>query len=90
MKMTVRAVAAALGLALAPSATAQVALDLKLGYAVPMGNIQVKSPVNPTQALSSMLSGQIPVEVAARYRFTPNISLGVYFQIGRASCRERV
>jgi hypothetical protein len=84
MKMTVRAVAAGLGLTLAPSAMAQVALDLKLGYGVPVGNVQTASPVNPTQALSSMWSGQIPVGLGARYRFTPNISLGVYVQYGVA------
>jgi len=91
MKRMVRAVAAALGLTLAPSATAQVALDLKLGYGLPTGNVQIASPVNPTQALSSMWSGEIPLEVAARYRFTPSISLGVYFQydpafVASASC----
>ena len=35
MTKTVRAVATVLGLALAPSAMAQVALDLKVGYGLP-------------------------------------------------------
>ncbi len=84
MKMTVRAVAAALGLALAPSAMAQVALDLKLGYGIPMGTVWAASPWNPSWPMSRAWTGSIPIEVGARYRITPAISLGAYFGWGPA------
>jgi hypothetical protein len=84
MTMTVRAVAAALGLALAPSAMAQVALDLKLGYGIPMGTVWAASPWNPSWSMSRAWTGSIPIEVGARYRVTPAISLGAYFGWGPA------
>jgi hypothetical protein len=84
MKMAVRAVAAALGLALASSAMAQVALDLKLGYGVPMGTVWAASPWNPAWSMSNAWTGSVPIEVGARYRITPAISLGAYFGWGPA------
>jgi hypothetical protein len=80
MKKFLSAVSIAAALAFAPAATAQVALDFKVGYALPIGNIEVASPVNETLAMSDWWSGAVPIEVAGRYRFTPNISAGVYFQ----------
>jgi len=80
----VRAVAAALGLSLAPSATAQVALDLKLGYGLPTGNVWTVSPVSATWPMSKSWTGSIPVEFGARYRISPAISAGVYFGWGPA------
>ena len=84
MTKTVRAVAAALGLAIAPSGTAQVALDLKVGYGLPTGNVWTASPVNPTWPMSKSWTGSIPFELGARYRIAPAISLGAYFGWGPA------
>ncbi len=84
MKTIVRAVAVAMALASAPDAMAQVALDLKVGYALPVGDVWVASPWNPAWSMTSVWTGAVPVEVAARYRFTPNISVGPYFQWGPA------
>jgi hypothetical protein len=74
MSKIVRAVAVAAALAFAGTAQAQFALDLKLGYAVPTGGVATG------QAMNDTWSGSIPLGVDARYRFTPNISAGVYFQ----------
>ena len=71
---------------LAPSARAQVAIDLKVGYALPMGNIATATTVTTDRhgPLSNVVSGAVPLEVAGRYRFTPKFSAGVYFQYGPA------
>jgi hypothetical protein len=72
-------IAAVLGFAL--PAEAQVAVDVQVGYAVPVGNIQHAGPVvSGDWPMSSWWSGAIPIGVAGRYRFTPNLSAGVYFQ----------
>lgn len=74
-------------LALAPSAMAQVSLDLNLGYAIPTGKVTRLTP------MTEVWSGAIPIGVAARFRFTSNLSAGIYFQYGPAfvashSCGE--
>jgi hypothetical protein len=81
MKKCLSVVMVAAALAFAPAADAQVALDFKVGYAIPFGNIQLQSPVVSSDwPMSDYWSGAVPIEVAGRYRFTPNISAGVYFQ----------
>jgi hypothetical protein len=76
---TVVGVVAALVLAF--PAEAQVSLDLKVGYAIPTGNAAASGGVDVYHgAMNHMWSGAVPVEVAGRYRFSPNLSAGVYFQ----------
>ena len=82
MKKTCSALVVAAALAFAPSAHAQFALDLKVAYAIPMGDAFISEGVN--QALSDNLSGAMPLGIDARYRFTPNLSAGVYFQYSPA------
>ena len=84
MKRTVGAVAVLAAVALAPPATAQVGLDVKAGYSLPMGNVWGTSPWNPAIAMTDVWTGAVPLELAARYRFNPNVSAGVYFQYGPA------
>lgn len=84
MTKMLRAAAVAMGMAFAPTTMAQVALDLKVAYALPIGDVWVASPWNPAWTMTSVWTGAVPVEVAARYRFTPNISVGPYFQWGPA------
>jgi len=71
---------------LTPSARAEVAIDLKVGYARPTGNIASESTASSywKGALSKFVSGAIPLEVAGRYRFTPKFSAGIYFQYAPA------
>jgi hypothetical protein len=81
MKKVLSSVVIAAALAFAPSAEAKVALDFKVGYAIPIGNVQLQSPVvSKDWPMSDWWSGAIPFEVGARYRFTPNVSAGFYFQ----------
>ncbi|MEI7703182.1 MAG: hypothetical protein WCK73_01145 [Deltaproteobacteria bacterium] len=74
MKKLLAAVAVVVALAVGAPAQAQVSLDLKLAYAVPSGNLVTGG------AMSDVWSGALPIEVAGRYRFTPNLSAGLYFQ----------
>ncbi len=74
MRKTLSVMVVAAALSYAPSAMAQIALDLKTGYAIPTGDVVSGS------SLSSTYSGAIPLEAAGRWRFTPNLSAGVYFQ----------
>jgi outer membrane protein W len=60
--------------AFAPSAQAQLAFDFKLAYALPMGDVALDFP------FSDAVSGALPIGLDARYKFTPNLSAGVYFQ----------
>jgi hypothetical protein len=82
MKKTLALVATAAAITFATPAAAQVALDLKLGYAIPTGN--AASGADVTAAMSDAWSGALPIGVGARYRFTPNISAGLYFQFAPA------
>jgi hypothetical protein len=82
------AVVAVLGLA--PRAEAQVALDLKVGYAVPTGDVMLFGPWRFNGAMSSIWSGAIPIEVAGRYRFSPSFSVGLYYQYDPALVASRV
>lgn len=76
MTKLLRAMAVVAALAFASTAQAQFALDLKMAYAIPTGNVVSGS------ALSDGVSGGLPFEVAGRYAFTPNVSAGLYFQWG--------
>jgi len=82
MKKTISALVVAASVAFAPSAHAQFALDLRLAYAIPMGDAFISDGVN--QALSDTISGALPIGIDARYKFTPNLSAGVYFQYSPA------
>ncbi len=84
MKRMVRAVVVLVAMALASSARGQVAFDLKAGYSLPMGNAWGTSPWNPARSMTDVWTGAVPLELAARYRFNPNVSAGVYFQYGPA------
>jgi hypothetical protein len=82
MRPSHRALFAVLAIAAATEAHAQFALDLKVGYALPSGKVAAPSvsATDPQGALSNWVSGAVPIEGAARYRFTPRLSAGVYFQ----------
>jgi hypothetical protein len=84
---TVLAVVAALALAF--PAEAQVSIDLKLGYAVPTGDIVTLGGATYSGPMSYTWSGAIPIEVAGRYRFGPSLSVGVYFQYDPAFVATR-
>jgi hypothetical protein len=65
------------------------ALDVKVAYAVPVGNVWGSSTwddfgYHPAWAMSDAWTGAVPLSVAGRYRFTPGLSAGVYFQWGPA------
>ena len=86
-----RALGAALAasfILLASPANAQVSLDFKVAYALPIGFAE-QSNVPPlgNVPMSGAWSGAIPIELAARYLVTPNISMGVYFQYAPPSWR---
>jgi hypothetical protein len=85
---TVVAVVAALGLAF--PAEAQVSLDLKLGYALPTGNVIEYGGSDFAGPMKNTWSGAIPIEAAGRYRFSPAFSAGVYFQYDPALIASRL
>jgi hypothetical protein len=58
------------------ASNAQVSLGLRLGYGLPMGEAQKGAD------LADGVKGQIPVQVDAMYRFTPNLSAGAYLSYG--------
>ncbi len=62
-------------------------LGVRLGYGIPMGDFDGGDPATgvPSTALGDVLSGQVPLQIDAMYRFDPNWSLGLYFQYGFAS-----
>ncbi len=84
MRKVLSALAVAAALAMAPEAGAQVSFDVKAAYALPFGNVWTSSPWNAAVAQSDVWSGALPFEVGARYRVTPNVSLGAYFAYGPA------
>lgn len=60
-----------------PSASqAQVSLGLRLGYGIGMGD------VGGTLGMSDWVKGQIPLQIDAMYRATPEIGVGVYLSRG--------
>jgi hypothetical protein len=84
MRKALSALAVAVALATASEAAAQVSFDVKAAYALPFGSVWTSSPWNPAVAQSAVWSGALPFEVGARYRVTPNVSLGAYFAYGPA------
>lgn len=74
MKRILGALVVATAVLVASPAAAQVSIDLKVGYGVPAGSIV------QGMATSSVVTGSMPLEVAARWRFNPNLSAGVYYQ----------
>jgi hypothetical protein len=64
-------------------------LDVKVAYAVPVGNVWGSSTwdefgYHPAWPMSDTWTGAVPLGVGGRYRFTPGLSAGVYFQWGPA------
>ena len=90
MKTIGSLVAVVAALALAQPAEAQVALDLKLGYALPTGDVLEFGGSDFYGPMSNIWSGAIPIEVAGRYRFSPRFSAGVYFQYNPAMIASRL
>jgi len=86
MKRLISALAFLAAVVLAPAARAEVAIDLKVGYAWPTGNVATATTVttDPHGPLANVVSSAIPLEIAARYRFTPRFSAGIYFQYAPA------
>ena len=86
MKRLLGALAVLAAPVLATSARAQVAIDVKAGYALPTGNVASATTVttDPHGPLKNRVSGAVPLEIAGRYRFTPNFSAGIYFQYAPA------
>lgn len=81
MKKLLLALALAGTAAYAPAASAQVSLDLKAGYALPLGDTTSANSVLMLRgALSNSFAAAVPVEVAARWRFNRHLSAGAYFQ----------
>lgn len=82
-------VAVVTALCVALPAQAQVSFDLKAGYALPTGDL-AKFGEDPYYGpLSNTWSGAIPIGVAGRYHFSPNLSAGVYFQYSPAFVSSR-
>jgi len=86
-----RAIALLLTLAVAASAQAARAqadtgltLGARVGYGIPLGDVAKADAESPSIALSKVVSGQIPLEIEAGYRFTREISAGLYFGYGFA------
>jgi hypothetical protein len=69
--------------AAAPETNAQVAIDVKAGYALPLGDTYSGGDTLGG-ALKNRISAAVPIEVAGRWRFTPNLSAGIYFQYAPA------
>ena len=59
-------------------------LEATVAYAFPLGNVWGSSSWNPAVPMSVAWTGAIPLGVAGRYWFTPNVSAGAYFQWGSA------
>ena len=73
------ALVAGLLLAAAPRpALAQFETGLRLGWAFPVGNLQVGN------SLSNYLSGTLPIQLEVGYRILPPLSVGGYFSWGPA------
>jgi hypothetical protein len=73
------AVVALLFLAFAPRpALAQFETGLRVGWAIPAGNLQVEN------ALSNYLTGSLPIQLDVGYRILPPLSVGGYFSWGPA------
>jgi hypothetical protein len=84
------AVAVAAALAFAGPAAAQVAIDLKVGYGLPTGDVVKFGGADFYGPMSNIWSGEVAIEVAGRYRFSPSFSAGVYFQYAPAMVASRL
>lgn len=74
------------GWAQAARAQADTGLTLgaRVGYGIPLGDVAKADAETPSLALSKVVSGQIPLEIEAGWRFTREISAGLYFGYGFA------
>jgi hypothetical protein len=59
-------------------ALAQVTLGLRVGYAIPGGDLQKDSP------LADRIASQVPLQLDVNYRLTPGVSAGIYVGYGFA------
>jgi len=65
---------AVLAAVVVPTASqAQFTLGARLGYGIPMGDVAKDAK------LSDWAKGQIPIQLDAMYKLTPDISVGAYF-----------
>lgn len=84
-------VAMVAALSFATPVAAQVSIDLKAGYGVPLGDaITPGGPWTYSGKMSNLWSGEIPIEVAGRWHFTRSFSAGAYFQYDPALVAARV
>ncbi len=60
---------------------AQFTLGLRVGYGVAMGDV-AGNGAGSSLAMSDWVKSQVPVQVDAMYRFTPEWAAGVYFSYG--------
>jgi hypothetical protein len=63
------------------AASAQLTLGARVGYAFPTGQIEDE----PDSDLKDSFAYQIPLQVEAGWRFSPDLSLGAYFSAGYAA-----
>ncbi len=91
MKRIGSAMAVAAALAFASPAAAQLAFDLKAGYGMPTGDaVKLGGVEQVSGAMKNFWSGEVPIEVAGRWRFSPSFSAGVYFQYAPAFVAARI
>ena len=90
MRTTGSALVFAAALVLAHPAEAQVAIDLKVGYGLPTGDVLTFGGSDFYGPMNDIWSGEIPIEVAGRYRFSPRFSAGIYFQYDPAMVASRL
>ena len=61
-------------------------LGARLGYGIPIGDADGGDPLGgvPAAKMTDLVSGQIPIQLDATYRFDRNWQFGLYFQYGIA------
>lgn len=80
----------AAGTAQAQAPAGGFSLAARVGYGVPMGDVDAGSALYgiPSYKLSDFVSGQVPIQLDAMYRLDRNWSFGLYFQYGFASVSD--
>ncbi|HSM91474.1 MAG TPA: autotransporter outer membrane beta-barrel domain-containing protein [Anaeromyxobacteraceae bacterium] len=74
--------ASLLALLVVPSiAAAQLTFDLRAGYALPFGDAYDLSGQG-TFSQKEFVKGMVPVQIGAAWRFTPEVSAGLYYSYG--------
>ena len=59
-----------------------IEVGLRVGYGLPLGDAAGAPSGGQSVSLSNIYSGQIPIQIDAGYRFTPNMMVGAFFQYG--------